>query len=84
VKGDGEPVESFTIVTTAAYELMAKYHDRMPVIVHPDDYDLWLRGDAGELDVLLKPYPADLLTAALVSARVNNPRNEGPELLAAV
>jgi putative SOS response-associated peptidase YedK len=56
-KGDGEPVESFTIVTSAANELMAKYHDWMPVIVHPDDYDLWLRGDPGEVDVLLKPCP---------------------------
>jgi putative SOS response-associated peptidase YedK len=34
--------------------------------------------------VLLKPYPADLMTAAPVSARVNNSRNEGPELLTAV
>jgi putative SOS response-associated peptidase YedK len=33
--------------------------------------------------VLLKPYPADLMTAAPVSSRLNNPRNEGPELLAA-
>jgi SOS response associated peptidase (SRAP) len=43
---DGEAVESFAIVTTQANELLAKYHDRMPAIVHPNDYDLWLRGDA--------------------------------------
>jgi putative SOS response-associated peptidase YedK len=83
-KGCGEPVESFTIVTTHANELLATHHDRMPVIVHPDGYDLWLCGDPGELDVLLKPYPADLMAAAPVSPRVNNPRNEGPEMLTAV
>jgi putative SOS response-associated peptidase YedK len=81
---DGESVESFTIITTEANELLAKYHDRMPVIVHPNDFDLWLRGEPDDAAVVLQPYPADAMTAVAVSTRLNNPRNEGPELLAAV
>src|SRR5439155_15824792 len=56
---DGEELESFTIVTTEANELLAKYHDRMPVIVHPNDYDLWLRGAPQEVGAVLQPYPTD-------------------------
>lgn len=41
-KGDGEPIESCTILTTAANELVKPYHDRMPVILSPGDYDAWL------------------------------------------
>jgi putative SOS response-associated peptidase YedK len=44
--------------------------------VHPNDYDLWLRGEPDDAAAVLQPYPADDLTAVAVSARVNNPRNE--------
>jgi putative SOS response-associated peptidase YedK len=81
---DGESVESFTIITTQANELLAKYHDWMPVIVHPNDFDVWLRGEPDDAAVVLQPYPSNAMTAVAVSTRVNNPRNEGPELLAAV
>jgi putative SOS response-associated peptidase YedK len=59
-QGGDEETESFTIVTTAANELLAEYHDRMPVILHPDDYDLWLAPkvtDRDRLEPLLAPYP---------------------------
>jgi putative SOS response-associated peptidase YedK len=82
---DGEDeIESFTIVTTAANELLAEYHDRMPVILHPDDYDLWLDPkvtDRDRLEPLLAPYPPDDMAATAVNTLVNNPRNDSPECL---
>jgi putative SOS response-associated peptidase YedK len=77
---DGEVIESCTIVTTEANALMRTLHDRMPVIVPAEDYDLWL--DAATQDVeglkgLLRPYPSDDMTAYPISAYVNNPRHEG-------
>jgi putative SOS response-associated peptidase YedK len=55
-------------LTTTANELVAKYHvkGRMPVIVHPDDFDLWLYGEPDEVPVLYKPFPADEMTVASV------------------
>jgi len=82
-KGDG-PIESCAIITTEANDLMAPLHDRMPVILRPDDYDAWLdpASDAGALQGLLQPYPDDDLTAYPVSKVVNNPRNDRPECVA--
>lgn len=80
----GEPIESCTILTTDANELMADIHDRMPVILHPDDYATWLDPDiedADELQGLLVPAPADDLTADPISTYVNNPRHESSECL---
>jgi putative SOS response-associated peptidase YedK len=74
-----EPVESCTIVTTEANDLMRPLHDRMPVILHREDYDRWLDTglqDASKLMPLLVPYSGDDLTAYAVSTRVNNARNE--------
>ena len=54
-------------------------HDRMPVILSPNDYDLWLEPEfhgQGKLLEILKPYPAEEMTAYPVSTVVNNPRNE--------
>jgi putative SOS response-associated peptidase YedK len=80
---DGEPLESFTILTTGPNEVMAPIHNRMPVILEPKDYDRWL--DAGEQTQapvgLLRPYPAEQMRAWRVSDRVGNVRNNDPELL---
>lgn len=59
--GAGPPLESCSIVTTNANELSANIHDRMPVILHPADYDLWLDpavSDGERLLPLLQPYPS--------------------------
>jgi putative SOS response-associated peptidase YedK len=79
---DGEMIHSFTIITTSPNELMAKIHDRMPVILHPDDEHRWLdnKPDPGLTD-LLKPFPGELMEVYPVSSLVNNPRNELPEIL---
>jgi putative SOS response-associated peptidase YedK len=77
-------IESFTIVTTGANELMRPLHDRMPAILHEADYDAWLtpqRRNPAELASLLAPYPAEEMRAYPVRPLVNNARNEGPELI---
>lgn len=78
---DGELVESFTILTTDANAMMRPIHNRMPVIVAKEDYDLWLDNetDLEEVKGLLKQFPAEQMESFPVSTVVNNPRNELPE-----
>ena len=80
-EGGGDPLETCTLLTTEANELLAGYHDRMPVILRPEDYDLWL--DAGvrsaeRLLPLLRPYPREEMTTYAVSPMVNSPSNDSP------
>jgi putative SOS response-associated peptidase YedK len=74
---------SLAIVTGQPNELVATVHDRMPVILHPDDWDAWLDEAArpAELRPLLRPYPAAELRMYPVSPAVNNVRSQGAELL---
>jgi putative SOS response-associated peptidase YedK len=77
----GETVlETFTIITTAANELVAEIHDkkRMPVIIAPEDYERWLRSTADVKD-LLKSFPSDLMEAVPVGKRIAS-RDDGPSL----
>jgi len=79
-----EPVLSCAIVVTDANRLMAKIHDRMPVIIAREDYERWLDPhltDPGVISPLLTPYPSDEMRAYPISPRVNNARNEGPDLI---
>lgn len=81
----GRVIESCTILTTEANEVLRPVHDRMPVILHPETYGRWLEDDAravGSLKELLGPYPASEMTAHPVSAQVNSPRNQGEDLIA--
>jgi putative SOS response-associated peptidase YedK len=85
--GTGEPLTTCTLITGPPNELMAPIHNRMPVILLPEEYDAWLApGDvpAERLLPLLNPYPAALMEAYAVSTRVNSPRSDGPELIAAL
>jgi putative SOS response-associated peptidase YedK len=78
---DGSEIESCTLLTTSPNELLTQVHNRMPVIIAPEDFDLWLdpaAQHAGEIQHLLKPYPAGEMTFYPVSDHVNNPRNEDP------
>jgi len=79
-----EWVRSFTIVTTTPNELCAEIHNRMPVILQPATWPLWLGEGAGEpeqLKAVLRPYPAEDMTCWPVSARVGNVRNNDPALI---
>ena len=81
---EGETVESCTIITTTANDLVGRVHDRMPVILAPANYGTWLdpTTPAEALQALLRPYPAEEMTAVPVGSFVSNPRNEGPQCLA--
>jgi putative SOS response-associated peptidase YedK len=84
---DGERVRTSTIITTNANDVLAPIHDRMPVIVAPASYDLWLDPGVHEKDrllPLLKPYPDDELDLYEVTAKVNSPKNDSPENIARV
>ena len=76
----GDPVETFTVVTTEANPHVAAIHDRMPVILARDDEDRWLHGTPEEARAVLKPYAGEMRSRA-VGALVGNPRNESPECL---
>jgi len=76
---NGNWVKTCSILTTTPNAVTSAVHDRMPVILHPDDYDLWL--DPGMNDVqavsdLLKPYDARLMRCYPVSMRVNHVEND--------
>jgi putative SOS response-associated peptidase YedK len=78
------PVESFTIITTEANDLMRPLHDRMPAILRESDYEAWLAPQdqaPAALQALLAPYPAEEMRAYPVSPRVNSAKNDGPELV---
>ena len=79
----GERVYTCSILTTVPNALVSPIHNRMPVILDPDDWDRWLSTETAlkDLRALLFPFPAGELDAYPVSAAVNNVRNEGAELL---
>ena len=76
-------LQSFTIITTTPNELTSLVHNRMPVILHPENYEEWLRRVDGEAppDDLLRPYPAEEMVAKEAHKDVGNVRNNHPELL---
>jgi putative SOS response-associated peptidase YedK len=79
-----EEIISCTILTTAANELLQPIHERMPVILEPQDYDLWLNSQVQTpqtLQQLLRPYPASAMTAYPVSTLVNNSRHNSLECI---
>ena len=86
-KGGEQPIESCTIVTTDANELSRPIHDRMPVILPPRAWALWLDSEVEDPTVLsdvLKPYPSDAMQCDAVSQLVNNVRNNSPECIQCV
>lgn len=85
---DGSEVESCTVITTGPNELMADLHDRMPVILMPEDYEQWLgtgkdadSKEVEQLQHLIRPCGAERMEAYPVSTRVNSPAHEGAELI---
>ena len=81
---EGEELQSCTILTTDANEKVGEIHDRMPVILHPDDFSTWTDvklQDREVLEGLLEAYPSDEIALRAVNKRVNNARNNDPECL---
>ena len=82
---DGSQIKSATIITTQPNELLARLHNRMPVILAPDTYASWLEPaprQPTDLQGLLTPYPAEAMISHPVSTLVNSPANDRPECIA--
>jgi putative SOS response-associated peptidase YedK len=81
---NGEELETAAIVTTRANRTLAPIHERMPVIVPPEGFDLWLDGatvDTTAAAALIQPAPDNLLNAYEISTAVNRTANDNPKLL---
>jgi putative SOS response-associated peptidase YedK len=82
-KGDGPPLATCCLITTAANDVVRPVHDRMPVMLTGADFSTWLAPET-PLDLLrtmLAPAPPDEMEGVAVGPLVNSPRNEGPELI---
>jgi putative SOS response-associated peptidase YedK len=79
------PLDTCTILTTDANDLLRPIHDRMPVILPRESFERWLDPTfqaVPELEALLQPYPATAMAGHPVSSLVNNPRHEDPACIA--
>lgn len=78
------PIDSCTIITTAANSLLASVHDRMPVILARSDYEQWLDPDTPpeQLHPLLHPYNSEAMISYPVSSQVNSPTNDNAACIA--
>lgn len=83
---EGE-VKTFTILTINANPLMAKIHERMPVIIKPEHYGSWLDKEftgVTKIQEMAQPYPERFMEAYPVSRQVNSPQHDSAELIEAV
>jgi putative SOS response-associated peptidase YedK len=83
----GNAVETCSILTTTPNAVTSAVHDRMPVILDPDSYDLWLdpgMGDVSAASDLLKPYDARVMRCYPISTRINHVANDDAECSAPV
>jgi putative SOS response-associated peptidase YedK len=81
---EGERIRSFTIATTTPNELCAELHNRMPVVLKPEVWPMWLGeepAEAARLRALLAPYPSEDMICWPVSPRVGNVKNNDPSLI---
>ncbi len=80
---DGSEIETMAILTVEANTAVSMVHDRMPLILGPETFDVWLDcrpGTAVDVMPLMVPAPDDLLEIVEVSPKLNNSRNEGPDV----
>ena len=78
---DDSPVESCTLITTESNALISSIHDRMPVIISPAVYELWLNAGDNPADrdclfAMLQPFPEIEMEAFPVGLYVNNPKTD--------
>jgi putative SOS response-associated peptidase YedK len=80
---DGKDILSAAVIVGAPNPLAAAVHDRMPVILKPEDYDCWLdtATSVEELRSLLKPFPAERMQALAVSRTANSVKNDSPDCI---
>lgn len=81
---EGDPLVTTCIITTGPNEVLAPIHDRMPVIIQPEDYDAWLdprNTEKAALLPLIRPAEASSMSAYPVSPKINSGRIEGEECI---
>jgi len=80
---DAQPLDTCTLLTTTPNEVMRPIHNRMPVILRPEDYGRWLdpQNSPAELLPLLRPYVNEELEAYPVGRQVNRPAHDGPDCI---
>lgn len=81
---DGQAYPTYTIITTDANDLMVPIHNRMPVILKPEDESRWLNGEPpapDEMQAMLGPYSSGAMDAYPVSSRVNSPVEDDARLI---
>jgi len=78
---EGERLVTTAIVTCAANQALSKLHHRMPVVLAPEDWGLWLGEEGKGASALMQPAPEDALEYHRVSTAVNSMKARGPELL---
>jgi putative SOS response-associated peptidase YedK len=81
---DGSEIESCTLLTTEPNDLLGPLHNRMPVLVDPANFDMWLDAKSyqgADVQQLLRPFSDEEMTFYPVSTHVNNPRNEDPSCI---
>jgi putative SOS response-associated peptidase YedK len=85
-KATGQALFSYTVITTDPNELLEPFHNRMPVIVRPADYERWMApAEPSHLPLdLLRPYPDELMSAWKVGTAVGNVKNDEPGLIAPI
>jgi putative SOS response-associated peptidase YedK len=84
LNADGSEIQTFSIITTEANDIVKPIHDRMPVILTRKDEDLWLDQNPNNLVRhinLLKPYSSDLMTSYPVSPKINRTQDNQPDLI---
>lgn len=82
--GSGQEIQTYTIITIEANELVGKIHDRMPVILKKEDEEKWADNsayDQKELGKLIRPYNEEEMEEYIVSNRVNSPENNDGQLI---
>lgn len=83
-QGPQGEVLTFSILTNESNPLMAKIHDRMPVIIRPENYATWLDPeftDVNQLQIMARPYPERFMKIYPVSRRVNSPQHDSADLI---
>lgn len=81
---DGSKIFSTTIITTTANDLVAPFHERMPVILHRSVYKQWIDPtlvNPSQLQAYLLPYPEDEMSVVPVSSAVNDTKNDSAEIV---
>ena len=79
--GRDDALATFTVLTCVPNELTGTLHDRMPLIIEPDDVPRWLDRNEHDVRDLLRSYPAEEMTAHRVGTRVNSAQNDDPDLI---